>query len=59
MLEVEMPSNHAISIVDGDHAVYEDATDRLESAGFTAKKFWRPHAFVQARCLLLCFSLGD
>jgi len=54
-----MPNNHAISIVDGDHSVYEDATDRLDSAGFTAKKFWRPHAFVQARCLLLCFSLGD
>jgi FixJ family two-component response regulator len=59
MLEVEMPNNPAISIVDGDHSVYEDTTDRLDSAGFTAKKFWRPHALVQARCLLHCFSLGD
>jgi len=53
-----MPNNPAISIVDGNPLVCESTADRLESAGLTAEKFWRAHALVQARCLLICFSLG-
>jgi hypothetical protein len=53
-----MPNNPAISIVDGDPSVCEGTTDRLNSTGFAAGKLRRTHELVQARCLLLCFSLG-
>ena len=52
-----MPNN--LSIIDDSSWVCASAVDRLASAGFPAEKFRHARAFMQARRLLLCFSLGD
>jgi hypothetical protein len=48
-----------LSIVDEGSSGCEGVMDRLPSVDFIAEKFRRARALVQARCLLLCSSLGD